>query len=292
MGIARLKAHAAAPVPWRDRRAARWERLLTVCDQVLKALEQARHSKLIGTSREAQVELYVSAGEWRALPPILQRWCDDPAARVVILRGAGEQAFAPGDDIAQFVHWGARKALAHSQHLEAFISAVEAFPKPTIALIHGYAVGTGLEVAAACDLRYAATTARPGIPIARLGHTVDLRNARRLIRLVGLARVKELPFTAELIGPEEAFQIGLVHRVLPPEQLERYTSNMAQKMASHAPLSLMQSKASVQICLDNPELRGIDEPAALAAALYDSEDFRAGVEAFLQKRPLPKFRGR
>jgi enoyl-CoA hydratase/carnithine racemase len=228
----------------------------------------------------------------RALPPMLQRWRDDPAVRVVILRGAGEQAFAAGDDITQFVHWGAREALAHYQHLEAFIGAIEAFPKPTIALIHGYAVGAGLEVAAACDLRYAATTARFGIPIARLGHTVDLRNARRLIRLLGPARVKELLFTAELIGAEEAWQIGLVHRVLPPQQLEAYTAAMAHKMASYAPLSLMQSKASVQICLDNPELRGIDEPAALAAALYDSEDFHAGVEAFLRKQPLPTFRGR
>jgi enoyl-CoA hydratase/carnithine racemase len=228
----------------------------------------------------------------RALPPMLEQLRDDAEVRVLILRGAGGEAFAAGDDISQFVHWGAREALAHYQHLEAFIAALEAFPKPTIALIEGFAVGAGLEAAAACDLRYASTNSRFGIPIARLGHTVDLRNALRLIRLVGPSRVKEMLFTAELIGAEEALQIGLVNRVLPADEVARYTYDMARKMASHAPLSLMQSKASVQLCLDNPELRGIDEPAALAAALYDTEDFHAGVQAFLSKRPLPPFHGR
>lgn len=228
----------------------------------------------------------------RMLPPMLQRLRDDADVRVLILRGAGGKAFAAGDDITQFVQWGAKEALAHYHHLEAFIGAIEAFPKPTIALIQGFAVGAGLEVAAACDVRYASTDSRFGIPIARLGHTVDLRNALRLIRLVGPARVKELLFTAELIGAEEACQIGLVNRVLPHEQVESYTYDTARKMATYAPLSLMQSKASVQICLDNPELRGIDAPAAIAASLYDTEDFHAGVEAFLKKQPLPTFRGR
>jgi enoyl-CoA hydratase/carnithine racemase len=99
-------------------------------------------------------------------------------------------------------------------------------------------------------------------------------------------------FTAELIGAEEALQIGLINRILPEDQVEGYTYEIARKMATYAPLSLMQSKASVQICLENPELRGIDEPAAIAAALYESEDFHAGVEAFLNKQPLPPFRGR
>jgi enoyl-CoA hydratase/carnithine racemase len=228
----------------------------------------------------------------RDLPPLLDQLRDDANVRVLILRGGGGKAFAAGDDITQFVSWGAKEALAHYHHLEAFISAIEAFPKPTIALIQGFAVGAGLEVAAACDLRYASAGSRFGIPIARLGHTVDLRNALRLIRLVGPSRVKEMLFTAELIGAEEALQIGLINRVLPPDQIERYTYDMACKMATYAPLSLMQSKASVQLCLDNPELCGIEEPAAIAAALYDTEDFHAGVTAFLTKQPLPPFRGR
>jgi enoyl-CoA hydratase len=228
----------------------------------------------------------------RALPAMLERLRQDASVRALILRGAGDKAFAAGDDIAQFVHWGAEEALAHYHHLEAFIGAIEAFPKPTIALIQGFAVGAGLEVAAACDVRYASADSRFGIPIARLGHTVDLRNALRLIRLVGPSRVKEMLFTAELIGAEEALQIGLINRVLPADQVEGYTYEIARKMATYAPLSLVQSKASVQICLENPELRGIDEPAAIAAALYDSEDFHAGVGAFLNKQPLPPFRGR
>jgi enoyl-CoA hydratase len=228
----------------------------------------------------------------RALPPMLDRLRGDADVRVLIFKGAGGRAFAAGDDISQFVDWGAQEALAHYQHLEAFIAAIEAFPKPTIALIQGFAVGAGLEVASACDLRYASVDSRFGIPIARLGHTVDLRNALRLIRLVGPSRVKEMLFTAELIGAEEALQIGLINRVLPSDDVVRYTYDMARKMATHAPLSLMQSKASVQLCLDNPELHGIAEPAAMTAALYDTEDFHAGVEAFLGKQPLPPFRGR
>ena len=228
----------------------------------------------------------------RDLPPLLDQLRRDDDVRVFILRGAGGKAFAAGDDITQFVNWGAEEALAHYHHLEAFIGAIEAFPKPTIALIQGFAVGAGLEVAAACDLRYASADSRFGIPIARLGHTVDLRNALRLIRLVGPSRVKEMLFTAELIGAEEALQIGLINRALPPDQVESYTYDVARKMATHAPLSLMQSKASVRLCLENPGLHGIEEPAAMAAALYDTEDFHAGVEAFLNKQPLPPFRGR
>jgi enoyl-CoA hydratase len=99
-------------------------------------------------------------------------------------------------------------------------------------------------------------------------------------------------FTAELIGAEEALQIGLINRILTPDHIERYTYDMARKMATYAPLSLMQSKARVQLCLTNPELRGIVEPAAIAAALYATEDFHAGVRAFLSKQPLPPFHGR
>ena len=150
----------------------------------------------------------------RALPPMLERLHQDASIRVFVLRGAGGKAFAAGDDITQFVHWGAEEALAHYHHLEAFIGAIEAFPKPTIALIQGFAVGAGLEVAAACDVRYASADSRFGIPIARLGHTVDLHNALRLIRLVGPARVKELLFTAELIGAGLATLLGEVARAL------------------------------------------------------------------------------
>jgi len=228
----------------------------------------------------------------RALPPLLDQLRQDADIRVLIFRGAGGKAFAAGDDITQFVHWGAREALAHYHHLEAFIGAIEDFPKPTLALIEGFAVGAGLEVAAACDLRYASADARFGIPIARLGHTVDLRNALRLIRLVGPSRVKEMLFTAELIGAEEALQIGLINRIFPVGDIERQTYALARKMAAHAPLSLIQSKASVRICLDNPELQGIQEPAAMAAALYDTADFHAGVAAFLRKQPLPPFQGK
>jgi enoyl-CoA hydratase len=228
----------------------------------------------------------------RALPPMLDRLREDADIRVLILRGAGGKAFAAGDDISQFVNWGAEEALAHYHHLEAFIGAIEAFPKPTIALIQGFAVGAGLEVAAACDLRYASADSRFGIPIARLGHTVDLRNVLRLIRLVGPSRVKEMLFTADLIDAQEALRIGLIDRLLTPDQVERCTYDTARKMATYAPLSLRQSKASVQLCLDNPDLHGIAEPAAMAAALFDTEDFHAGVEAFLSKQPLPPFRGR
>src|SRR5215475_8254202 len=174
----------------------------------------------------------------RALPPMLEHLREDADIRVLILRGAGGKAFAAGDDITQFVDWGAKEALAHYHHLEVFIGAIEAFPKPTIALIQGFAVGAGLEVAAACDLRYASADSRFGIPIARLGHTVDLRNALRLIRLVGPSRVKELLFNADLIGAEEALQIGLINRVLSADQLEHYTYESARKMATYAPLSL------------------------------------------------------
>lgn len=225
------------------------------------------------------------------LPPMLDDLRAQSDIRVLIVRGAGGKAFAAGDDITQFVQWGAQEALAHYHHLEAFISAIENFPKPTIALIEGVAVGGGLEVAAACDLRIATAESRFGIPIARLGHTVDYPNALRLIRLIGPARVKEMLLTAELIDAAQAERIGLITRVLPADQIESYTYDLARKMAHLAPLSLQASKQVIQTCLVNPELRGIENPLAFAASLFDTEDFHRGVDAFLAKRP-PQFLGR
>jgi enoyl-CoA hydratase/carnithine racemase len=207
----------------------------------------------------------------------------DASVKAVVLTGSGE-AFAAGTDIAQFVDFkDASQALEYERRMDAWLGAIEDVRVPTIAALRGPVVGGGLAIAAACDLRVAAPSARFGVPVARtLGNCFSAANLVRLAALVGLGRVKELVLTARLIDAQEARMIGLVSEVVAEENaLDARVSEIAEQLASFAPLTLRATKEMVR------RIRARmmpDEASDLVALCYTSADFREGVAAFIERR--------
>jgi enoyl-CoA hydratase/carnithine racemase len=214
----------------------------------------------------------------------------DASVKAVVLTGSGD-AFVAGTDIAQFVDFKeASQAIDYEHRMDAWLAAIEGVRAPTIAALRGPVVGGGLAIAAACDLRVAAPSARFGVPVARtLGNCFSAANLVRLAALVGLGRVKELVLTARLIDAEEARAIGLVSEVVAGEDaLEPRVEELAAQLASYAPLTLRATKEMI----DRVRARMMpDEAADLVALCYTSADFREGVTAFMQRRK-PVWQGR
>ena len=213
----------------------------------------------------------------------------DGPVRAVIVTGAGERAFAAGTDIGQFRDFRSEAdALAYEERIEGVLSGIEHCPAPTIAAIAGACTGGGAGIAAACDLRIAAMDARIGFPIARtLGNCLSLSNTRRLVALIGAARVADIIFTARLLEAEEAKAAGFVSEVLEDHPaLMRRAGELARTVAGHAPLTLRATKQALRRVRD-----GRRDGDDLIAMCYTSEDFREGLTAFLEKRPA-RWRGR
>ena len=207
---------------------------------------------------------------------------DDSIKAVVI--GGSADAFVAGTDIAQFVDFKeASQALEYERRMDAWLGAIEDVRVPTIAALRGPVVGGGLAIAAACDLRVAAPSARFGVPVARtLGNCFSAANLVRLAALVGLGRVKELVFTARLIDAQEARAIGLVTEIVDGEvALEARVGQLVEELGSYAPLTLHATKEMTR------RIRARmmpDEAADLVALCYTSADFREGVKAFIERR--------
>jgi enoyl-CoA hydratase/carnithine racemase len=210
-------------------------------------------------------------------------------ARALIITGAGDKAFAAGTDIAQFRAFAtADDAIAYEARLDRVLGALERCPVPTIAAIAGACTGGGAGIAAACDLRIAASNARFGFPIARtLGNCLSMANIARLSALIGPGRVAEMIFTARLLSAAEAQATGLVSEVLADATaLAARALEVALLVASHAPLTLRATKEALRRLRDN-----LPPDEDLIRLCYTSADFREGMEAFLGKRP-PVWQGR
>ena len=207
----------------------------------------------------------------------------DRSIRALVLTGAGG-AFVSGTDISQFSEFTRNEdALEYEARMDAWMSALERVRVPTIAALRGPVVGGGAAIAAACDLRIAAPSARFGVPVARtLGNCFSMANLVRLASLVGVARVKEIVFTARLLDAEEALRIGLYNEVTKDEDsLVPRVEELARQIASHAPLTLQATKEALRRIRDRmlPE-----ESSDLILLCYMSRDFREGVQAFMEKR--------
>jgi enoyl-CoA hydratase len=214
----------------------------------------------------------------------------DPAIRVFVIRAAGD-AFAAGTDIGQFTGFrSGEDGIAYERRLDAVIDRVERVQAPTIAQVDGVAAGGGCAIALACDLRVCTPAARFGVPIARtLGNCLSAANYARLVDLVGPARTKELLFTGRFLDAAEAASLGLVTAVAERDRLADAVRELAERLASHAPLTIRATKETIRRIAAH---RRVDSAIAddLVAACYASADFREGIDAFLAKRP-PKFTG-
>jgi len=207
----------------------------------------------------------------------------DRGVRALVLTGAGG-AFVAGTDISQFSGFTRNEdALEYEARMDAWLSALERVRVPTIAALRGPVVGGGAAIAASCDLRIAAPSARFGVPVARtLGNCFSMANLVRLSSLVGVARVKEIVFTARLVDADEALRIGLYNEVTKDEDaLVPRVEELARSIASHAPLTLQATKEALRRIRD----RMLPDYAAdLILLCYMSSDFREGVQAFMEKR--------
>jgi enoyl-CoA hydratase len=233
----------------------------------------------------------VSLDMWEAIPEILQRFEADPAVRVIVLKGAGDKAFVSGADISQFEQSrSTQEANAYYDSVsEGADKALAECSKPTIAMIRSYCIGGGLGIAVGCDLRIAADDAKFGIPAARLGVGYGAAGVKKLMSLVGPAFTKEIFFTARHFDAAEAREMGLVNRVVPAGELERYTRNYCATIADNAPKTMNTLKRTVAELL-----RGAEADLALCDSLvkdcFASQDYVEGRRAFMEKR-RPRFEG-
>jgi enoyl-CoA hydratase/carnithine racemase len=215
----------------------------------------------------------------------------DRSIKAMILTGAGEKAFASGTDISQFRAFKtSQDALDYEARIDRVLGALEQVRVPTIAAIAGACTGGGAGIAACCDIRIGTASTRMGFPIARtLGNCLSMSNISRLVSLVGPARTKDLIFTARLIEAPEALALGLLNEVVPDvATLQRRASETAALVAGHAPITLEVTKEAVR------RIRRTltrDEGEDLILRAYMSEDFREGMDAFLNKR-TPDWKGK
>jgi enoyl-CoA hydratase/carnithine racemase len=207
----------------------------------------------------------------------------DGSVRALILRGAGDKAFVSGTDISQFRDLRtAEAALAYESSMDRVFDALEDVRVPTIASIQGACTGGGAGIAASCDLRIGAPSAKFGFPIARtLGNTLSMRNHARLAALLGVARTKEMIFLARLLDAEEMLRVGLLSEVTTEEGLHARAEEIARTLLEHAPLTLRGTKEALNRIVRHWNPGGGD---AIVVRSYTSNDFREGVDSFLAKR--------
>ena len=235
----------------------------------------------------------MSVEMWQGLAEILADFREDSGVRVVIMTGAGGKAFVSGADSSQFEK---RRANADAQEEYARLTndgraRLADFPKPKIAAIQGFCLGGGLAIAMQADLRIASANSQFGIPAARLGIAYAFDGLRTLVQLVGPAHARMILYTANRIGAEEAARIGLINKVVPEESLADAVLELARTIAGNAPLSVAANKLCIDNILKDPADRDLDAVARAGRMCLDSEDYREGRTAFMEKRQ-PRFQGR
>ncbi|HEY7786105.1 MAG TPA: enoyl-CoA hydratase-related protein [Pyrinomonadaceae bacterium] len=221
---------------------------------------------------------------------ILEELATDESVGVVVFTGAGDKAFIAGADISEFA---GRTATMQRDVMtsRSLFTAIDSFPKPVIAMINGYCLGGGCELAMACDIRIASETASFGQPEINLGIIPGGGGTQRLTRLVGEGKAMEMILTGEIIDARTAFSIGLVNHVVPADQLQPKTMEIASRMADKSPVALRMAKEAVKLASRSNLDEGLRREVDLFALCFSTEDKNEGVAAFLEKRK-PAFKGR
>ena len=221
---------------------------------------------------------------------VLEELSSDDSVGVVVFTGAGDKAFVAGADIAEF---SGRTAITQRQVMmgRSLFTAIDTFPKPVIAMINGYCLGGGCELALACDIRIASESASFGQPEINLGIIPGGGGTQRLTRLVGEGKAMELILTGEIIDAKTAFAIGLVNQVVPADQLQAKTMEIANRIADKSPIALRLAKEAVKLASRSNLDEGLRREVDLFALCFSSEDKNEGVSAFLEKRK-PVFKGK
>jgi enoyl-CoA hydratase len=230
---------------------------------------------------------------WQGLVNALVDMRDDPDVRVVIMAGAGDRAFVSGADVSQFeeTRHNAEVSEEYSRRSAGQGAILAEYPKPTIACIRGFCLGGGLQVAMLADIRIAGENSEFGFPAAKLGLAYSYNDLNLLVSLVGPSWAGLLMYTGMRIKSAEALRIGIVDRVVPDAELWNATTEIARNISGNAPLAVAAAKTTIRQVLRDPGMRDMNAIKEAAAACMDSDDFREGRQAFLEKRS-PHFTGR
>lgn len=241
------------------------------------------------TLRRPEVRNALDNLSWQELGEIISDVSKNGQIRVMIITGAGEEAFAAGAD----VEWLLKRPVIESwaPGVQGILDALESLPIPTIAAVNGYALGGGCELALACDLRVASQNARFGLTEIGVGIIPGGGGTQRLPRLIGAGRAKEMIFLGEIIDASEAQRIGLVNRICPQSELLVVANALASKLINRAPLAVRMAKQAINYGMQTDLKTGLAYEKACQSFLYTTEDQKEGMTAFLGKRK-PEYKGR
>lgn len=225
------------------------------------------------------------------LTGVLEEANKDDEVRVMVITGAGEKAFSAGADIAEILTWSTLDFVKKFKGSKRAYELIREIPKPVIAMVNGYALGGGCEIAMACDIIIASENAQFGLPEITIGAIPGGGGTQVLPRLIGEKRAKELVFTGDFVSAEEAWRIGLVNRVVPREKLRETVEELARKLKSKSPAIMRFAKLSVNKSLETPLSVGMASEMDFFAMCCSTADQKEGAKAFLEKR-APVYAGK
>ncbi|MDG0866339.1 enoyl-CoA hydratase [Candidatus Lucifugimonas marina] len=235
----------------------------------------------------------VSLAMWEAVPEIIEDFISTGDVRVVVLKGAGDKAFVSGADISEFeeVRNTPKQIELYEAATGACHAALQSLEIPLIAMIRGFCIGGGMAIALSADLRITADDGQFGVPAAKLGLGYGYGGIKELMNIVGPSFAKEIFFTGGRFSASDAETMGLVNRVVPVGELEATVSTFAKTIADNAPMTVKAAKAAINEGTKNPDERDLDRVAEMVEACFNSEDYKEGRRAFMEKRK-PQFQGR